>query len=649
MKAKDVLGIEDTPIQASDLVSMHEGHISYFEELHNRGQENELYLRGTNLSAKQINDYYVQDRIPFPNAITADKLNRIISSQRNSRTSVKAEATKPDKEINAELLTLRFKKVEKDSSLDDVGSEIFTSGVAVCYGVAKIATKYDRMGNLIVYVGDVDYQNFIFDSNASTYEKEKASFMAERIPASRRDIRRDYGDKIADNISSNDTLWGRRVNQYWGIEDKYGHREDDMIILFEHYQKMLRQKYYVIVNGQLVTKENSNREAEEILRMLKVPYLSTGMELPRMDIVPHTDDGFDRYIFAHNAILEYEETDLEDFPYSIYQAFNFKGQIWTMTDILKPQNKFMDKITSQIDFAFGKDLKDAVEIITPWLEEGYTFEDAVKMYKEGIPIPVLRPNAVNFPKQRGINPQWLTVYDVLKQNLTEYSGGALFSGVQPGLQREAKESIAMKLKQQELIATLFTDNLRRWKRDLFKKVIWFLRKYDSEEQIIKVHGGSLTPGMLELLKQHKIYTPSQINPGAGYITLKPKDNQLTYLDTADVDIQIVEESISDSQKAYQFEQMTMIEKQDPDLLLSPTWRMKKLENIENVGFEERQTIQKEIEQAKQAQAQQAQQQIAFEQNLEVERLNKERAQVLVSDKGQQVPSIKNNGNNKNKK
>ena len=117
MKAKDITGLTGLPMTAADIMTLHESHLGYFDELWTRGKENELYRTGKNLSDKQEGDYYKQDRIPFPNAITADKLNRVISSERNSRTSMTAEAKKPESEVKAELVKIKFKQVESNSDL----------------------------------------------------------------------------------------------------------------------------------------------------------------------------------------------------------------------------------------------------------------------------------------------------------------------------------------------------------------------------------------------------------------------------------------------------------------------------------------------------------------------------------------------------
>jgi hypothetical protein len=638
--SKDVYGLTDCPLSAGDLVSILEPHFSYFEELWDRGIENERYRMGKNLSSEQEQDYYNQDRIPFPSAITSDKLSRLVGSEILSTTSAKAEATKPESEIKAELLTLRFKKVEADSEFADIGSEIFESGVAMIYGVGKIVVDYDKHGNKVVKVIDVDYRNSIWDSSARKYDKADGSFMAERKAVYRRDIAKDYGEEIAKNISLNDPYFGRPAGDYWGVSDKFNNRDNDIINIYEHYQKVLRELYYVVWDGEIISKESTKKEAEEIVRMLKIPLLAANIEIPPVDIQKHTDIGFDRYIFNRSLILEYERTDLEAYPYEIYQAFNFKDKIWCMTDILKPENKFMDKLMSQIDYAFGADLKNGWEIVTSWLDTGISFDEAITDLKNGVPIPVLRPGTVKSIPHKGANAQWIMVYDMLKNNITEYSGGPLFStGQQPGIKREAKETVARKLRQQEVIAGLFIHNLRKWKRKLFKKIVWYLDKYDTDEYIMKVHGGNLTPGMIDLLKQNDIFEQSETNENVGYLRMNQEGNEMSWLKDADVEIIIKEENISDTDKEVQFARMTDMERSDPELLLSPTWKRLKLDKID-VSYEDRQKVINEIEQAKQQQAQQAQQEKMTELNMEQQKIDTNKAKALISDKGQIIPSVK---------
>ena len=102
------------------------------------------------------------------------------------------------------------------------------------------------------------------------------------------------------------------------------------------------------------------------------------------------------------------------------------------------------------------------------------------------------------------------------------------------------------------------------------------------------------------------------------------------------------ENLSDTDKEVQYARMVQTERSDPELTLSPTWRRLKLERIGVASYEERANIIAEIEQARQQQAQEAQRDKMIDYNMEQQRLNVQKANVIVSDKGQVIPSIKNN-------
>uniref|UniRef100_A0A6M3XS90 Portal protein n=1 Tax=viral metagenome TaxID=1070528 RepID=A0A6M3XS90_9ZZZZ len=604
-KARNIYGITDAPSSAVDLKNMHLGHISYFNELWESGKENERYRMSDNFSTEQKDDITSQGRIPVAVAATSDKLTRIISSERNSRTRPKARATKPEKEVTAELVNLRFNKVNKDSDIDYTKSEIFESGVAVKYGCGLIEKTFNKRGEEVLRLSSIDYQDVVWDSNSKKYFKNDGAFMARRKNVYRIDIEKDYGKEIADSINFDQGYFGRDIENYFGITDKNGNRDYDIITLFEHYQKVLRETYQVVWDGKVLTKEFSRKEAEELLRILKIPFILSGQRIPKASIVSKNEDACDYYKFAGDIILEYKQTDLEDYPLIIYQSFNFIDKIWCMTDVLKPENKLMDKLLSQIDYAFGHDLKDAWEIVEPWLMQGQSIETIMQRLKSGEPIFTTRPGAIHSVPPKGANPQWLQVFGVLKENIAEYSGGALFSGGDVGKQREAKETVLAKLRQQQLVTTLFIDNLRRWEKEVYRRLLPYLNDEDTEH-IIKVEGGNLTPQMLELLKQNNLYTASENYQGAGYVYLNKPGIEMSYLDTADIDIEITDESASDAEKESEYQRMLAYEQGDPDLRLSQTWREKKLQLIDSVNYEDRLKIQQEISEAKQIMQQQEQ-------------------------------------------
>ena len=86
--------------------------------------------------------------------------------------------------------------------------------------------------------------------------------------------------------------------------------------------------------------------------------------------------------------------------------------------------------------------------------------------------------------------------------------------------------------------------------------------------------------------------------------------------------------------------MLLAEKSFPDLLLSQTWNEKKMELIETISYEDRAKVWQEIQEAKQAQMQQAQMQQQKAEEFEQQKINVEKAKALISDRGQVIPSIK---------
>ena len=535
LKAKNISGITDAPRQAQDLVSVLEANAPFMNRLRKSARENELYVTAENLSEKQKNDIYAQGRIPFPIPVVADKISKFIAAERNNRTSFKLLPKKMDAEVKCALGGLRLKDVETSSMGEYIESDIVGSGIGVKFGVGKIFAMKDKNLETVVRYKKIPYDRFGWDGNAITYEKDDAAFWYEERPTYRRNIRMDYGDKIADEIEIG-TDFGDKKNQFWGVSDRDGRRDLDIINLIEYYERVIRTRYYLVFGGEVVHIANSKKDADEIMRMLKIPYLGLGQPIPQTDVIPIQEDGIDKYIFTYNEILEYEQTDYEYSPYVIYQAFQFEDEVWCMTDLLKNPAKFADKLMSQIDYAFGSDIKNGWEIVEPWLAQGTSMAEAIRRVKAGEPIPVIHSGAVRSIPSKGANPQWMEMYSLLNTLMGELSGGVWGGQQPPGKQREAQGTVQMKMMQGSAISGIFLDNKRRWKQNLGIKLVWFLNKYDTAKRVLRCHGGDLKPEMLQLLQQKKLYQDSPSMKNTGYVTLN--DGDLAYLSDSEFDLAI---------------------------------------------------------------------------------------------------------------
>ena len=236
---------------------------------------------------------------------------------------------------------------------------------------------------------------------------------------------------------------------------------------------------------------------------------------------------------------------------------------------------------------------------------GITKEEAIRALKEDHIVPVGQAGTFNPIKSQGFNPQYAEVMQIMLSLIDEIGGGKTFSGNANSTHQSGK-AVNMLVAQGQMLTDAFIDNRNRFLQDLGRKTLYQIKKYDSAPYVARIEGGSLSPEMLQLLQQDNQFIQSKENPAAGY--LKMNEGGSNYLEDAEFDLDIVEESQNENKMAMEYEMMGQIEQSDEDLKLSPTWRKKKLEHIPNLDYSDRNKIIKEITDAKTAQAQQVQQQ-----------------------------------------
>jgi hypothetical protein len=508
-------------------------------------------------------------------------------------------------------------------------SDVFASGVGIAYGVVKTWADTNRYGDSVIRLSDIDYKNFLWDDNSVEYEHNDSIWMAEKRYIYRVDARRQWDKKLIDEQSIGDaaTRWGRKKSQYYVNYNRDGNSDLDLLTILEHYHKVNRAYYTVLFGANVIGCVRTKKEAETILRKAQLPLLEQDKDLPPADIIKTPRLMLDKYLFTYTDILEFEETDMEDFPYSIYQAFQFKNKIWTMSDVLKSMQQLANRMLQQMDYAIGIDVKNNYEMVMPNIEAvGLSREEAIKALKEDHIVPVGASGTFNPIKSQGFNPQYAELMQIMIQLIDEQGGGKTFSG-NPNSGHQSGKAINSLIGQGQLLADKFIDNRNRFLQDLGRKTIWFMKHYDNTPYVQKIEGGSLSKEMLELLQQESMYQPSKENPESGYV--KMNQDGMNYLQDAEYDLDIIEESMNENKREMEFATMTELEKADPSLQLSPTWRKKKIEKISSISYEDREKIIKEIADAQQAQQQQAAQQ-------QQEQMNLEKAKAIMADKGNQV-------------
>lgn len=566
-------------LTAREITQLYDQSFNYFKNHWDAGEENERYRSVEHFTEAEKAQIESQDRVAYSIGLISNKVDQHLQHQRKNRTEWKLEALQDkNDEIKAEVGNIQFRDLEKRSNMIYTESDIYDSGVAVRYGVAKIVLGHDKNLNEIPFVEEVDYRNFMWDANSTEYNKSDAMWEAEFTKMTRLQIKEEFGARKAKDLRQDEYRYGRPKDYFYVVRDAEGNNDNDIITVFTHYQKTLRTNYLVLFNdymnvnglqGNVVALKTKNKkEADRKLRELKLPYIINNYPLQKNEVVTERKLHLDKYILTYDKILEYEETDMIDFPYSVYHSYFYKGNFWTLTDVLKSAQRWIDRYIQQIDYSLGTDIKQAYEIVATQLADGFTAEEAIKNLQSDGYILTKAPGAVKQLRGTGVNPQWMQMVGVMQSFLEDLAGGRSFQGLADN-KEESGKAIQLKQKQGEGISSLFIDNLRRWKRDLGTKLLWWFRKYDTAERIIKIGGSQMDENMLKMLEQMGIYIPSQTSRGAGYLAV---NTPITHLADAEFELKVMEAELSETAREKKLGQLALLASMNQELPMLPKFQ-----------------------------------------------------------------------------
>ena len=574
-KAKDEF-ILKTPLSFNDLVQVHSDIAPTFNDAWELGRENERYMRGKHWRDDQEAEIRGQNRLPYSFTLIASKINTIVATQANTRTSFRVEAAQnPDDEIKAEVCNMAVKDFERRTDFRYLESEVFKSGVGVQYGACEVYTDYDEDYNRVVMVKPLDYSDVVWDVNSTQYDFSDVLFTAKRRTVYRKMLREEYGD-IADHVPPGDEQIGfdRKNLSYFIKADESGNIDYDRLTILYHYHVVEREVWCVFFDdvlnlsghaGDVIAgKYRSKAEADDALRAMSLPYLIRGIRPKDGDIVMHKEKKLDKYVFCWVGILEYEETDLnpEDCPIKIYRAFQLYDHWWTLTDLLKDPQKFLDRTMAQIDYSLGTDVKNVYQMNINSLADNETASSAQKKLTKTGGIIMTKGNMqspITPIQSKGANNQYFELASIMQSFVEDLAGGRSFSGLKDQGEESGK-AIAEKRAQGPHIAELLIDNLIRWKMNLGRTVIEWMKRFEDAQRTIKVAGSSLTPQMRQILQLNGIYSPSATQPKQGYININQEGNEQSYLKGAKYTLLITEGELTETDADSKIAQIEKVSK-----------------------------------------------------------------------------------------
>lgn len=647
-KTTPVDGITDAPLSHTMLMQLHNQVASRFQAYWESGEKNEQRWLGNNWSENQRSKIRRQKRQAYSLAILASKLRFITATQKQLRTSYKIEATSDtNDEVKAEIATIQMRAVENRSNAKYIDSDTFEAGLAIKYGVRRVGLDNKSVIPRVKSY-TVDWKNFVWDLNNRDYDiKVDSLWCAEVEKVERHFLEKMYNEDAVSGIAGSSTgasaFSGRdKMSYFVNFKKDSGHPLPyDMISLFKHCQRVTRPYHYVLfadqanhhkLNTPVVGKWKDRIEAEQVLADLNVPNLLAGLP-EEGEIVEREEVRIDYYEFTYNKILYYEETEWEMFPYDVYFAIKFEDKFCSFQDFLDDPQKIIDRMWMQIDYSMGKDMKNVYEGNRDALHGSETPESAQAKASQtgGIIWTKSKERVFNAIQSQGANPQWINSIEVMVKYLEDMTGGKTFQGQAEG---KTQSGVAVKSLQQagSVMASAFLDSFNRFKKAHGQNILWWVREYETEEDSIRVHGGLLTPEMIELLREEELFEPSQKNDGTGF--LKVNKGGISYLKDAEVELLVAEEAMTEMMRDKRYNQLTQAGKDDPFLAQSATFRKLKLEAMD-VSFSDKKRIVEEADKI-----QQQQQEFADRKNQVEEEKNRLQYGSTALDNLEQVANIK---------
>lgn len=604
----------------ADLQTFATNAFNVFEPIWDEAEQNERIIKNQNWTEEEQKKIEQQGRLPYSMPVRVQKARQISATQRNARTSWRVEPRNVDDELKAELGQIRLKSIEQRSKWKYQEADIFDEGFQIKYGASKVEVVNDGFEDSIV-VNKKDYRNIMWDPNSKEYDVNKdALFVVEIEKRYRFELEAEGVDTSGITSGTASVVDGRPVKTFFEA-DANGNEEYDIITVFNHYHKTKRKTWLVIfpdtmgliaqlrpdITNTIAGEFKSKKDAERLLRELQTIYILNGLDVPEeAEVIDKLQTKMDFYKYVYSDIIEFEETNLDESPYNIFFSIRFEDEFIAFMDYFKWPQKFYDRMIAQIDYSFGKDVKNVNELDVNALADNMQPETAIEiMNKTGGVITTNGRKAVTPVQSQGINPQWLQVSQFMTQIMEDIGGGRAFQGQQEGTAQSGRAILALQ-QQGQLFASLLLDNLNRFKEAVGMKCLKMAAMFETAEQTIRIESEDLSPEIREILKREQLFK-GRANGVGGFVTINSELNQLSYLQDAEFDLIVTEAPLTDSQKAANFTQMVEAEQADPRLIQSQAWQVEKLRMNPFIKPSQREKIIQELEAIQQAQAAQAEQ------------------------------------------
>jgi len=606
--------------------------------LHARGDENARYYQGKNWTQKDIEaharqGFYHAYSIP----LTAVKLNRILSLQRANRFDAKARGRGEEDELTAEVINYIIKYTDDVNRFKYIESEIFQDGICKLFGILKVDIDYTIHPLGEITLTKVPYKQFYYDANSVLYNLDDATFMGQTklIPKDKAeqlykafDFDR-YGDdaplpayerienmydqaQYSNTFEGRATDWADEKNKLIRINEHF-----DLNYVTKHVAKNLKTGDYL----EFDTKQEAQNYVKDMLMQLQ---MQTALGTPvdkkytQEDFTTFTKKSkeWKRIVFTGEKIVEESVHPFKRPGLFRYAAFFDDGDIWSLTDLAKDTQKAYDRMMSMIDKSTAKNIKGSNYVILPdklHPSENKNVDALFRRLSGGGSYVAAVSNDVIMPMAK-IND--VRVESGLAQGyqsiIEDLLGGRSFQGLDNKTRQTATEVLTVE-KNATQSGLLFSDNLARWKQDVYSYLVEVIKYVYTPERTVRVIGEIENRKVLEALTTSGVYSASNMYEGeVGYFNLNKLQKPISDCEL-DIIIDNVESSKMDREEKFRqvmalneialragyqplpFDLITKYSNLDPTIKTE----LMKYQEQERVAMQQKMEVQADIEKTKQ--------------------------------------------------
>ena len=295
----------------------------------------------------------------------------------------------------------------------------------------------------------------------------------------------------------------------------YSHRE--LLEHVEHFEKIKIFSYSIVddIAGN-TTVFDSKAEAKSYYEGLINGYSQAGENIFYDDFTPKITfitTAINRVIYTASIgklIVKRQLTSLSDFPYVVCFAYFDEGDFWGFIDNLISPQMGINRAYSQWDYSLGTSMKNPITVMKSMLASGWTIEHVKREISKTSPvIPVNAHGAIQVLQSPPINQQIFNAIPFNISRIVDYSGGKNVRGFTENA-AESGRAVVARAEQGGVSKLPLFDALRLWRKGIAERIVWYLKNYMPQQQILRILGTDdemtyvpLNDGILNTLQEVK--------------------------------------------------------------------------------------------------------------------------------------------------